>query len=141
MFLTLFQFLTPLPTTEHLKLFSTYLVGQNGAMWKTCFELLKMRKNKISWNIKTKCITDFFWQLGLREWRIILVITRWAHNSQTFILISKKNNENLEIFLHWNGYVNTKKSFPNCMFVLVISWKICESYIFHFFTSFLTSTH
>jgi len=34
----------------------------------------------------------------------------------------KKNNENLKIFcLLVTGYVNTKKSIPNCMFVLVIS--------------------
>jgi len=26
---------------------------------KRAFQLLKMRKKKISWNIKTKCITDF----------------------------------------------------------------------------------
>ena len=50
-------------------------------------QLLKMRKKKISWYIKTKCLTDFFRQLGLREWRIILFITRWAHNRQTCSLI------------------------------------------------------
>ena len=36
-FLTLFQFLTRLLTSKHLKLFSTYLVGRNGTMWNTCF--------------------------------------------------------------------------------------------------------
>ena len=72
------------------------------------FQLLKMRKMKISLNIKTKCITGFYRQLGLREWRIILFVTRWAQSSQTFTLIKKKNKENLEIFcLHVTGYVNT----------------------------------
>ena len=33
-FLTLFQFLSLLLTSKHLKIFSTYLVGQNGTMWK-----------------------------------------------------------------------------------------------------------
>ena len=58
-FFTLFQFLTRLLTSKHLKLISSYLVGRNGTMWVTCFRLLKMRKKKISWNIKTKCVTDF----------------------------------------------------------------------------------
>ena len=43
-FFTLFQFLARLLTSKYLKLFSTYLVEQNGAMWKTCFQLLEMRK-------------------------------------------------------------------------------------------------
>jgi len=34
---TLFHFLTRLLTSKHLKLFSTYLVGRNGAMWKKFF--------------------------------------------------------------------------------------------------------
>jgi hypothetical protein len=36
-FFTLFQFLTPFQTSTYLKIFSTYLVGRNGAMWNTCF--------------------------------------------------------------------------------------------------------
>ena len=55
---------------------------------KRAFQFLKMRKIKERWNIKTKCVTDFYWQLRLRVWRIILVITWWAHKRQTFILIS-----------------------------------------------------
>jgi len=35
-FFYLFQFLTRLMTSNHLKLFSTYLVGWNWTMWKTC---------------------------------------------------------------------------------------------------------
>ena len=87
-FFTLFQFLTRFLTSKYLKLFSTYLVGRNRAMLKTCFSARQNAKKQISWNIKTKFITDFLLKLCLREWRIILVITRWALNSQTFTLIS-----------------------------------------------------
>ena len=57
---------------------------------KRAFQLHKMRKIKGSWNIKTKCVTTFYWQLGLRIWWIILLITWWAHKRQTFTLISIK---------------------------------------------------
>jgi len=53
---------------------------------KRAFQLLKMLKKKMSWNIKTKCVTDFL-LTGLRVRRIILVITWWAHERQTFTLI------------------------------------------------------
>ena len=56
---------------------------------KRVFQLLNMRKKKISWNIKTKCVTDFL-LTGLRIWKIILVITWWALKRQTFRLISIK---------------------------------------------------
>jgi len=84
-FFTLFQFLKRFLTPKYPKRVSTYLVGRNGSMWKTCFSAPQNAIKEISWIIKTKCITSFYWQLGLREWRIILVITRWAHNSQTLI--------------------------------------------------------
>jgi len=45
---------------------------------KRAFQLLKKRKKKISWKIKTKCVTDFL-LTGLRVGMIILVITGWAH--------------------------------------------------------------
>ena len=59
-FFTLFKFLTRFLTSKYLKLFSTYLVGRNGAMWKTCFSTFQIAK-KISWNIESKCITDSLW--------------------------------------------------------------------------------
>ena len=58
LFFALFQFLTRLLTSKHLKLFSTYLVGRNERCEIRAFQLLKLRKNKIIWNIKTKCVTD-----------------------------------------------------------------------------------
>ena len=80
---------------------------------------------------KNQVHNSLFIELGLREWMIILVITRWAHNSQTFTL--KKYNENLEIFcLQVTGYVNAKKSIPNCIFVLMMSWK-CAHHIYFTF--------
>jgi hypothetical protein len=54
LFFALFQFLTRLLTSKHLKLFSTYLVGRNERCEIRAFQLLKLRKNKIIWNIKTK---------------------------------------------------------------------------------------
>ena len=50
---------------------------------KRAFQLLKMRKKVISWNIKTKCVIEFL-LTGLQVCRIILDITRWAHKRQTF---------------------------------------------------------
>ena len=47
LFLNLFQFLTRLITSKHLELFSTYLVGRNGTMWKTCFSATLNAKKEI----------------------------------------------------------------------------------------------
>ena len=60
---------------------------------------LKMRKKKISSNKKTKCVTDFYRQLGLRVWRIILITWR-AHKRQTFTLISMKLMWILKFFVY-----------------------------------------
>ena len=57
---------------------------------KRAFQLFKMRKTKVSGNIKTKCVKTFYWQLGLRVWRILLFLTWGAHKRQTFTLISIK---------------------------------------------------
>ena len=43
---TLFQSLTRFLTSKYLKLFSTYLVGQSGAMWQTCFSALQNAKKE-----------------------------------------------------------------------------------------------
>ena len=45
-FFTLFHFLTRFRTSKYLKLFSTFLVGRNGAMWKTCFSALQNAKKE-----------------------------------------------------------------------------------------------
>jgi len=56
-FFTLFQFLTRFLTSKYLKNFSTYLVGRNWAMWRTCFSAPEMRK-KNQLKQKSKRITD-----------------------------------------------------------------------------------
>ena len=78
---------------------------------KRDFQLLKMRNRKVSRNIKTKCVTDIYWQLGLRVWRIELVISWGAHKRQTLTLISIKLMWILIFLLHVNGYSNTKERF------------------------------
>jgi hypothetical protein len=86
-FLTLLQFFTRLLSSKHLKLFITYLVGRNGTIWKTCFSAPRNVKKENQLKPNTKCVTDFYWHLGLRVCRIILVIMMWAHKSQSFTLI------------------------------------------------------
>ena len=82
-----------------------------------------------------------YWQLGLRVWRIILVITWGAHKRQTFTLISIKLIW-IKIFcLHVTVYSNTKESFPSCMFVVKASAKWELHTYFNFLQRILTSTH
>ena len=99
-FFTLFQFLTRLLTSNHINLISTLLVGQNGVMWKTCFSASQNAKNESQLKHKTNCVTDFYWQLGLRVWSIILEITWWAHKRQTFTLILIKFMWILKFFVY-----------------------------------------
>ena len=133
MFLTLFQFLTRLLTYQHLKHFSTYLVGEMERFEKRAYQPHKMRKKKTSWNIKTKCITDFLLTAGLREWRIILLITRWAHNSQRFALISKKIMR-IGKFLFTRNRVCKHKEVHSKLHVCTNDLgKMCSSYISLFY--------
>ena len=42
------------------------------------FQLLKMRKKKISWNIKTKCVTDFLltvWSSSMKDYTWLYVVS------------------------------------------------------------------
>ena len=79
--------------------------------------------------------------VGLRVWRIILVITWWAQKANVYINF-QKNNVNFEIFcFHVTGYLNTKESFPICMFVVMASGN-CELHTyFTFLQRILTSKH
>ena len=52
-FFTLFQFLTRLLTSKYLKLFSIYLWGEMEQCEKRAFQLLKIGKKNLSWNINT----------------------------------------------------------------------------------------
>jgi len=90
-FFTLFQFLTWLLISYHLKLFSTYLVRRNGAMWRTCFSAPQYAKLENQLKHINQVRNEINWLLGLRVWRIILVIRGWAHITQSFTLISIKS--------------------------------------------------
>ena len=90
---------------------------------------LKMRKKKISSNIKTKCVTDILLTVRSSIMKDYTCITWWVHKRQTFILISIKIMRNLKIFcLQITGYLKTRKSFPISMFVVMFSGK-CDLHI------------
>ena len=74
-FFTLFQFLTRLLTSTTLISLIHNSLGKTEWCEKRAFQLLKMRKMKVSWNKKPSAKQTFYWQLGLRVWRILLVIT------------------------------------------------------------------
>ena len=99
-FFTLFQFLTRLMTSTTLISLVHNSLGETEWCEKSAFQLLKMRKMKVSWNIKTKCVTDFLLTVRSSVSRIILLITRWAHKSQTFALISLKLLWILKFFVY-----------------------------------------
>ena len=58
-FFTLFQFLTRLLTSTTLISLVHNSLGETEWCEKSAFQLLKMRKMKVSRNIKTKCVTGF----------------------------------------------------------------------------------
>ena len=74
---------------------------QNGVMWKTCFTASQNAKNESQLNHKNQ-VRDrlLYWQLGLRIWKIIIVITWWAHKRQMFTLISIKLMWILKLFVY-----------------------------------------
>ena len=130
MFLTLFQFLTILLTSKHLKLFSMYLVVRNGMTWKTCFSAPKNAK-KISCNIKTKCVTDF-------------LMTVRSSNMKDYTCHYVVSTQNTNVYINFNkNIVNFKHK------VVVSNLHVCSnglgkmwlSYIFHFSIRILTTTH
>ena len=100
---------------------------------KRAFQLLKMRKMKVSRKIKTKCVTKFL-LTGLRVWRIILVITWGAHKRQKFTLISIKLTWILNFFFTINGVFKHKGVVSNLHVCCNGLRKMWASYIFHFFT-------
>ena len=129
MFLTIFQLLTRLLTSKHLKLFSTFLVGRIGTMWKTCFQLLKMRTKKISWDIKSKCLTDFLLKVrfsSMKDHTFHYMVITWKKN--VYINLKKKQWKFENFCLQVTGYLNTRKSFPICVFVVMASGK-CDLHI------------
>ena len=105
------------------------------------FQLLKMRKMKVSRNIKTKCVTEFLLRVrssSMKDYTCHYVGNTWKTN---VYINFNKIKVNFEIFcLHVTGYSNTKKSFPICMFAGMASGK-CELHTYYtFLLWFLTST-
>ena len=67
---------------------------------KRAFQLLKMRKMKVSRNIKTKCVTDFILTVRFSSMKDYTCITWGAHKRQTFTLISIKLKWILKFFVY-----------------------------------------
>ena len=88
-----------------------------------------------------KINVKFYWQLCLRVWRIILVITWCAHKRQTFTLISIKFMWILKFFVYKYRVFKHKGFFSNQHFCCNGLGKMWDSYIFHFLKGILTSTH
>ena len=140
-FFTLFQFLTRLLTTKHLKLFSTYLLGRNETMWKTSFLAPQIPKKKISRNIKTKCITKFLLTVRSSCMKVYNFITWWAHKRKTFTLISIKITRNWKSFVYNNRVFKHKEVVSNLHVCSNGLGKMWPSYTLHFSTRILNSTH
>ena len=128
------------PSTWNLLVHTSW--GETERREKRAFQLLKLRKMKIRWNIKTKCVTDFLLTVSSSSMRDYTCHYWCALKRQTFTLISKKIYVNFEIIcLQVTRYSNTKESFPSCMFVVMVSWN-CEPHTyFTFLQRILTSTH
>ena len=136
-FLALFHFLTRFLTSKHLKHF------RGGAKWndvKNVHFSSSNAKKKISWNIKTKCVTGFL-LTSLRVWTIILVISRWGHKRQTFTLISIKIMRNWIFFFTCNRVYEHKEVLSYLHVCSNGLGKMWPSYTFQFSTRILTSTY
>ena len=106
-------------------------------MKNVLFSSWKCAKNKISWNIKTKCVTDFLLTVrssSMNDYTCYYVERPKRH---TFKLISIKKWDFLIFYLQVNGYLNTKESFPICMFVVMASGKCHLHILFTFLQGFL----
>jgi len=105
---------------------------------KRAFQLLKMRKKKISWNLKTKYVTDFL-LTGLRVWRFYFSL-RGEHIKDNMYINFNKNNENLKIFFTNKRLFKHKDVVPNLQVSSNCIGKMLP-FTFHFSTSILTSSH
>ena len=76
---------------------------------KCAYQLLKMRKMKVSWNIKTKCVTDFLLTVrssSMKDYTCHSVVS--TKKTNVYIKFNKIY-VNFEIScLHVTGYLNTK---------------------------------
>ena len=97
--LTLFQFLTRLLNSKHLKPINTYLMRRNGEMWKMFFSAPQNAKRKICWNMKTKFRIDFLSTVRSSSMKDYTCHYGVSNKRQMFTLILIKI-ENLEIFFY-----------------------------------------
>ena len=102
---------------------------------KRAFQLLKMRKMKFIWNIKTKCVTDLL--LTVRSSSMKDYTCHYVESTlETNVYINfNKINVNFEIFLFTRNRVFKHKGVVTNLQVCCNSLgKMRASYILHFFT-------
>ena len=86
------------PSTCHFLVHSSWCKKERCE--KRAFQLLKMQKKKIRWNIKTKCVTDFLLTIRssrMKDYTIYYVVSTWKTTST---LISIKNMKNWKFFVY-----------------------------------------
>ena len=97
-------------------------LGEMERCEKRAFQLLKLRKNKISWNLKTMCVTDFLLTVTFSSMKVYNChYVESTLKTNVYINFNKINVNFLIFFLQVTEYLNTKKSFPICMFVVMKS--------------------
>jgi len=67
---------------------------------KRAFQLLEMRKKKISWNIKSKCVTEFLLTGRSSSMKDYICHYDVSTKKWNVYINFNKNNENLEIFVY-----------------------------------------
>ena len=99
-FLILFQFLARLLTTSTWKPLVHTSWGEMERREEQVFLNLKMRKNKISWKIKTKFVTGFlltFRSSSIKDYTCHYVVSIWKTNVYINFI---KHNLNLKLIVY-----------------------------------------
>ena len=119
--MTLFPFLTRLLIAKHLKLLTTYL-GRNVAIWETCFSAPQnAKKNELKH--KNQVPNRHFmtvWSRSMKDYTCHYGVSTWKLN--VYINFIKITRISKIFYLHVTGYLNAKKTFPTCRFLLMNSW-------------------
>ena len=109
-------------------------LGEMDICEKCAFQLVKIRKMKVSWNIKTKCVTDFLLTVrssSMKDYTCHYVVS----TKKTKVYINFNNiYVNFEIFFTRNRVFKHKVVVSNLHVCCNGLGKIWASYIFHFFT-------
>ena len=97
--------------------------GQMERCEKRAFQLVKMRKEnqlKHKNRVRNRLYIDGY----VFEYEGLYLSLRGEHITHKRLINFNKNNKNSKIFcLQVTGYLRTRKSFPICMFVVMISGK------------------